>query len=86
MSARVNLTAKRAAHIIDAIRALAASGQLGDVAGRIVANTLRNEGIDPLVRCAGEAHQNPNVDHCGKCAPRWGALGEAVTVAGRGPT
>jgi hypothetical protein len=25
-----------------------------------------------LIPCDGEAHSNPHIDNCGKCAPRWG--------------
>ena len=25
-----------------------------------------------IVQCDGEAHDNPHIDHCMQCAPRWG--------------
>jgi hypothetical protein len=25
-----------------------------------------------LIKCNGEAHSNPHIDHCMICAPRWG--------------
>jgi hypothetical protein len=28
--------------------------------------------IVQLVKCKGEAHSNPFIDHCGVCMPRWG--------------
>ena len=26
------------------------------------------------VDCAGEAHSNPHIDNCGRCAPLWGVM------------
>ena len=77
----MNISAKTAAELIDALRALAGSGSLGEIPSRVVANVFRNAGIPPLAKCEGEAHEDPSVDNCTICAPRWGAVGEAVTVA-----
>lgn len=27
-----------------------------------------------LVKCPGEAHENPHIDNCMLCAPRWGQM------------
>ncbi len=27
-----------------------------------------------LIPCDGEAHDNPRIDNCGACAPRWGEI------------
>lgn len=27
-----------------------------------------------LIPCDGEAHENPRIDNCGVCAPRWGEI------------
>jgi hypothetical protein len=27
-----------------------------------------------MVKCHGEAHRNPRIDHCGICAPLWGEI------------
>lgn len=36
--------------------------------------------IDPLQKCTGEAHSNPYIDNCGRCAPRWGWVGDQIKV------
>lgn len=77
----MNIPASRAARILDELRALAASGALGEVAGRRVTNVFRNHGIPALGKCEGEAHGTVHADNCLVCAPRWGAVGEVVTVA-----
>lgn len=40
----------------------------------------RQYGIDPLLPCRGEAHENPHVDHCMLCAPRWGWVGKVIKL------
>lgn len=27
-----------------------------------------------LIKCDGEAHSNPHIDNCSRCAPRWGLM------------
>lgn len=33
-----------------------------------------------LVPCPGEAHENPFIDNCGICAPRWGEVEEVKPI------
>lgn len=35
---------------------------------------FRADGHTHLVPCDGDAHENPFIDHCGLCAPRWGLV------------
>lgn len=37
-----------------------------------ISDLCRAIGIRRVKRCPGEAHSNPHVDNCGRCAPRWG--------------
>jgi hypothetical protein len=41
--------------------------------------------IEPITKCDSETHSNPHIDNCGVCAPRWGWIGERITVKGRFP-
>jgi hypothetical protein len=55
----------------------AAHVRTGDVSWPIVlpaapANVKPARAGYTLVRCTGEAHNNPHIDNCGQCAPRWG--------------
>ena len=34
-----------------------------------------------LVPCDGEAHQNPHIDNCSCCAPRWGQVAIPIAYA-----
>lgn len=33
-----------------------------------------------LVPCDGEAHSNPHIDNCARCAPRWGWIGKREPI------
>lgn len=42
--------------------------------GTLYVSRLTEAGYRALgfVPCPGEAHSNPNIDHCHTCKPRWG--------------
>lgn len=50
------------------IRAWADRAKVGDYAAAPGGRTFR------AIECSGEAHSNPHIDNCGRCAPRWGVL------------
>lgn len=81
---------KQAAALIDDIRVLAAQAQAvaelpaGQVHAGILDNLLElleRAGLKPLEPCGGEAHSNPFIDNCMRCAPRWGWLGGKEVVS-----
>lgn len=43
-------------------------------------SSLRLYGVEPLEPCDGGAHQDLNIDHCLRCAPRWGFVGARVRI------
>ncbi len=47
---------------------------------RIEHKLMSQYGVEPMVTCDGEAHQNPYIDHCHHCAPRWGVKGTKVKI------
>lgn len=89
---RTSITRTEAARLLDAIRVAMATawcqpGESDDTdaadAARFratVTSELAKLGIVPLVRCDGDAHSNPHIDHCGQCAPRWGWTGERIKI------
>ena len=42
--------------------------------------SVRELGLEIPRRCHGEAHNNPNIDHCMSCMPRWGIVMTTVKV------
>lgn len=65
-----------AAKLIDRIREIAAK-PTADIA---LIRALQEADVEPLEPCQGEAHSNPFIDNCHRCAPRWGFVGKAVKV------
>jgi hypothetical protein len=45
-----------------------------------IENKLNDAGLILLELCNGEAHTNPHIDYCMRCAPRFGYIGEKVVV------
>jgi len=45
-----------------------------------VLGAIRGLGLACASRCHGEAHSNPNIDHCSVCMPRWGVIMTPVRV------
>ena len=80
------LTAREAADLIESIRrALTLSvSEAGVVAA--IRKVLREQGIEPLRPCNGEAHSNPHVDYCSRCMPRWEWVGAPVCVGRSKPS
>ena len=81
---------KQATALIDEIRTLAAEAQrvaevpAGQVHTGLLANLvelLEHRGLKPLEPCGGEAHSNPFIDNCMRCAPRWGWVGPVEVVS-----
>lgn len=71
----MKLRRSRAADLIDKVRAALAARQSPE---DIEAMLARQYGIEPLKGCNGAAHDNPYIDNCGTCMPRWGWTGEKV--------
>jgi hypothetical protein len=61
--------------VVDAVRVALAEER---DARQIEAMLDHRFGIEPLARCRGAAHENPHIDNCMTCAPRWGWTGEKV--------
>jgi len=76
------MSRKQAAALIERIRIIVAENAAANrlLAPELFEVVLSAAGVAPLKRCDGEAHGNPHIDNCGQCAPRWGWLGEAVTI------
>lgn len=77
----INLTRTQAAKLIEELREKIAgmrSESLEDKGALIM--ILAKRGIEPLRQCEGDAHSNPHIDNCMRCAPRWGWLGSKVVV------
>lgn len=72
-----HLTRSKAAKLIGDVRKLLAARKSPEEIERAL---QENYGVDPLVSCPGEAHQNGHQDHCGVCMPHWGYVGPEVTV------
>jgi hypothetical protein len=72
-----------AASLIDELREALATyesdGKGSDLHRRLT-DALAFYGIAPLGRCEGEAHSNPFIDNCHRCAPRWGFIGAKEPV------
>ena len=77
---KANLTRVEAEDIIDQVRSLVLRLEPG-LATVALSAIFRSHGLDPLIKCDGEAH-NPGVDidHCMRCAPRWGQVGDRAKV------
>jgi hypothetical protein len=75
---RLKPTQLRAALEFLRVQLAEAAGKGDDNAKRLEAALDFKFGIKPLERCPGEAHENPNIDGCMMCAPRWGWTGETV--------
>lgn len=46
-----------------------------------IERTLRQRfGLEPFESCPGQAHENPHIDNCTTCMPRWGVIGEREKV------
>lgn len=74
----------RAAEFIDDVREIVAEG-LRDSPNHPIVQMLAHlvherYYLEPLQPCTGEAHNNPYIDNCGVCAPRWGWAGEKEDV------
>lgn len=41
---------------------------------------LNTYGITLPYECTGEAHSNPNIDHCSVCTPGWGLVERPIKV------
>jgi hypothetical protein len=74
------MSRKQAAALIERIRIIVAENPDRLLAPALLQDVLSLGGLAPLERCTGEAHGNPHIDNCGQCAPRWGWLGDAVTI------
>lgn len=57
-------------------------GTVDDVVLTRIAVALRDAGIHlaAYTACDGEAHANPHIDNCTRCAPRWGVVGPEIKV------
>lgn len=67
----------QAAKLIEDIRRMCAN----NAPTHHIERMLEDAGIPPLTPCTGEAHRNAFIDNCMQCAPRWGLVGEDVTVS-----
>jgi hypothetical protein len=66
----------KAADLLDDIRCLAAETDRDPAQAMAALRAkLEGAGLAPLEACGGEAHSNPFIDNCGRCAPRWGLVG-----------
>ncbi len=65
----------QASQLIDDVRVLAAA----DPDSKLT-QLLQSHGIVPLEACDGSAHSNSHIDHCMRCAPRWGWVGPVEKV------
>jgi hypothetical protein len=76
------ITAREAATLIEEIR-MAVYLTPDERLRSALVKFLGRAGIPPLRECDGEAHDPKvagQIDHCGRCAPRWGVAGTPVTV------
>lgn len=78
---KATLTRAEAEDIIDQCRSLVLRLEPG-LATVALSNIFRGHGLEPLVKCTGEAHGpgGAYIDGCMQCAPRWGATGERAKV------
>ena len=79
------LTAREAADLIESIRRALTPLRRSKVVAAI-RKILREQGIEPLTPCKGEAHGNPHVDHCGSCMPRGEWVGAPVRIGASKPS
>ena len=80
----MNVTRRNAAKLIDRLREYVSALDPADLGGEYLYDLLVDAGIPRqqirFAKCTGEAHSNPHIDHCPRCAPRWGWDGPAATV------
>jgi len=67
----------QAADILDHIRVMLAEGSTPE---KIAWWLYHRYGIEPLQECIGGAHQNPLIDNCTLCAPRFGVCGDKIKI------
>ncbi len=76
---------KQATALIDEIRTRIAEAHVGNLEPvhvlHLIASALERSGLAPLEPCGGEAHSNPFIDNCHRCAPRWGWVGPVEVVS-----
>lgn len=80
------LTARQACDLIEEIRKALALGATEEIKVKNVNRAFREYGFLPLTECKGEAHENPHIDHCGRCMPRWGLVGAPVRIGASKPS
>jgi hypothetical protein len=79
---RPSLSRTQATELIEHIRELALHGPRAEGFSLRLAlqQVLEDAGLPPLGVCRGEAHENPYIDNCMCCAPRWGLVGKKVAI------
>lgn len=84
-----SITRTQAASFIDgvlhAVMVYRSTGDMDPVPREVAfAEAIRFEidrcGLEVPYKCAGEAHSNPNIDHCGVCMPNWGIIETEIKV------
>ncbi len=71
----------QAGELIDRIREVAANTNLDPASSMVnIRALLLRAGLIPLQPCGGEAHSNPFIDNCPRCAPRWEFVGAKEPV------
>ncbi|MFA6510117.1 MAG: hypothetical protein WCV62_06685 [Candidatus Peribacteraceae bacterium] len=66
--------------LIEKLRTLIYESKYDTVDTEDLEDLFRQGGIPLLTKCNGEAHDNPFIDNCGICMPRWGVCGKPVRV------
>ena len=75
------LTRKEASTLISGVASLVfvTKPKDGDTAlSQALTTLLQNYGVELPTKCTGDAHSNPNIDHCGVCMPGWGIVEKPV--------
>jgi hypothetical protein len=69
----IKVSRRDAVKLIDRIRERAATDDS-------LRSLLYEFGIDALTPCDGDAHANPHIDNCHRCAPRWAFTGRDIRI------
>lgn len=84
----INITRTQATQLFERIRTIVAGGndQTAEQIRLLLAAQPYefSKGNIPAIPnfepCGGEAHSNPFIDNCMRCAPRWGWVGPSVRI------